>query len=111
LDLLRLAILSKFGLYGKIGNDNEQRPNMHQQKLIYIYKVRKRNKLKKVEKLTDSAVRQCSSSWSATVGKIDQSTFWSIDRNFDRSLLKLIDRFSTKRKNARKMQKNKYEQN
>jgi len=52
LDLLRLEIHSKFGSYGKIGNDNERRPNMHQQNLIYIYKVQKRNEMKKEEKLT-----------------------------------------------------------
>jgi hypothetical protein len=49
LDLLRLEIRSKFGSYRKIGNDNERRPNMHQQKLIYIYKVHKRNRMKKKE--------------------------------------------------------------
>jgi hypothetical protein len=64
---------------------------MHQQKLIYIYKVQKINKMKKVEKLTDSTVRQCSSSWSATAGKVDRSIFISIDLNFDRSILKSID--------------------
>jgi len=46
---------------------------MHQQNLIYIYKVQKRNEMKKEEKLTDSAVRQCSSSWSATAGKFARS--------------------------------------
>jgi len=63
--------------------------------------------MKKAEKLTGSAVRQSSSSWSATAGKVARSTFWSIDRNFDRSLLESIDRFSAEKKNARKMQKNK----
>jgi hypothetical protein len=47
---------------------------MHQQKLIYIYKVHKRKKMKKEEKLTGSAVRQCNSSWSADAGKVDRST-------------------------------------
>jgi hypothetical protein len=42
LDLIRLEIRSKFGSYGKIGNDNERRPNMHQQKLVYICKVQKK---------------------------------------------------------------------
>jgi hypothetical protein len=87
LDLLHLEIHSKFGSYGKIGNDNERRPNMHQKKLIYIYKVQKRNKIKKEEKLTDYAVRQCSSSWSATARKVARSNFWSIVRNLDRSII------------------------
>jgi hypothetical protein len=52
-------------------------------------------------------VRQCSSSWSATTGKVDRSIFWSIDRNFNRSLLESINRFFAEKKNATEMQKNK----
>lgn len=96
LDLLHLEICSKFGSYWKIGNDNERWLNMHQQKLVYIYMVQKRNKMKKVEKLTSSAVRQCSSSWSATAGKL-WSNVWPIDQNFDRSLSKSIDRLSAEK--------------
>jgi len=40
--------------------------------------------MKKEEKLTGSAVRQYSSSWSATAEKFARSNFISIDRNVDR---------------------------
>jgi len=75
--------------------------------LRVLFKTQKRNKMKKEEKLTGSAMRQCSSSWSATVGKVARSNFKSIDRNLDRSLLESIDRFSVEKKNARKIHKNK----
>jgi hypothetical protein len=45
----RPEIRSKLGSYRKIGNNNERRPNMHQQNSIYIYKVHKRNEMKKEE--------------------------------------------------------------
>jgi hypothetical protein len=48
-------------------------------------------KMKKEEKLTGSAMRQCSSSWSAAAENVAQSSFGSVDQNFDRSLIESID--------------------
>jgi hypothetical protein len=53
-----------------------------------------KKKKKRKKKLTGSAVKQCSSNWSATAGKVAQSNFGSINLKVDRSLLESIDRFS-----------------
>jgi len=65
--------------------------------------------LKNPEKLTGSAVRQCSSSWSATAKNVARPTFWSINRLYNSSIDSLQKR-KMHTNNFKTKLKTKYEQ-